>query len=226
LLNKYKCAKHTFLPKLLHIVDDIERFGAPMNYCAQRPESLLIPVAKKPGPRAQKRQQGITYELQGVQWLSYSIIIDTMYSRLWDNTVIGSANTSAKDQVNTKTPTTGRATFARVACFDHSQVPRNKQIAVTWETETDTARMNPPIVLSEFMLQEFANPVRFCSEVRMGKDVFRCHPSFQSDGAMDDWMRADFRGTVYPCSLAAVVVSTDESVNAFDRLKLVVQKRN
>ena len=28
--------------KFLHIVDDIERFGAPMNYCAQRPESLLI----------------------------------------------------------------------------------------------------------------------------------------------------------------------------------------
>ena len=31
--------------KLLHIVDDMERFGAPMNYGAQRPESLLIPVA-------------------------------------------------------------------------------------------------------------------------------------------------------------------------------------
>jgi hypothetical protein len=61
------------LHELLHIVDDIERFGAPMNYCAQRPESLLIPVAKKPGRRAQKRQHGIAYKLQAAQRLSYSI---------------------------------------------------------------------------------------------------------------------------------------------------------
>ena len=50
--------------KLLHIVDNIERFNAPMNYCPQRPESLLIPNAKKPGRCAQKRQQGVAYKLQ------------------------------------------------------------------------------------------------------------------------------------------------------------------
>ncbi len=89
--------------ELLHIVDDIEHFGAPMNYCAQRPESMLIPVAKKPGRRAQKRQQGVAYELQAAQWLSYSVIIDTMYSRLWNNTNSGSANTSAQDSGNKHT---------------------------------------------------------------------------------------------------------------------------
>ena len=68
--------------ELLHIVDDIECFGAPMNYCVQRPESLLIPAAKKPGRRAQKMQQGVAYELQAAQRLSYSVIIDTMYSSL------------------------------------------------------------------------------------------------------------------------------------------------
>ena len=35
--------------ELLHLVEDMERFGASNNYCAQRPESLLIPVAKEPG---------------------------------------------------------------------------------------------------------------------------------------------------------------------------------
>ncbi len=58
---------------------------------------------------------------------------------------------------------------------------------------------------------------------KIGKDIFRCHPSFQSNGAMYNWMRADFQGTVYPCRLAAVFVSTDVAVNTNDRLKLVVQ---
>jgi hypothetical protein len=111
-----------------------------------------------------------------------------------------------------------------VACFDHPQVPYSKQIAITWETKTDAARMDPPFASSKFMLQEFGNPVQFCSEVQIGKDIFRCHPSFQSDRAMNDWNRADFQGTVYLCRLAAVVVSTDDAVNTNDRLKLVVQR--
>jgi hypothetical protein len=163
-----------------------------MNYCAQRPESLLIPVAKKPGRRAQKRQQGVAYELQAAQRLSYSVIFDIMYSRLWDNPAPASTNTTANEQVNPQTPNTGRATFASVACVAHPHIPYSKQIRVQWDTETDTARMNPPLALSNFMLKHFGNPVRFCSEIRIGKDIFRCHPSFQSDGAMYDWMKADF----------------------------------
>jgi hypothetical protein len=30
---------------LLHVADDMSRFGAPTNFCAQRPESLLISAA-------------------------------------------------------------------------------------------------------------------------------------------------------------------------------------
>ena len=210
--------------ELLHIVDDIERFGAPINYCAQRPESLLIQAAKKPGRRAQKRQQGVAYELQAAQRLSYSVIIDTMYSRLWDNIDSASANTTAKEQVNPQTPNTGRATFATVSRCDHPHIPFRKQIRIQWDTATDTARMDPPFALSKFMLEQFGNPVRFCSEFRIGNNIFRCHPSFQSDGAMYDWMRADFEGTVYPCRLAAVIVSTDDDVITNDCLKLIVQR--
>ena len=75
--------------ELLHIVDDIERFGAPMNYCAQRPESLLIPVAKQPGRRAQKRHAGSAYELQAAQRLAASLVIDTMYKKIWEPQVHG-----------------------------------------------------------------------------------------------------------------------------------------
>ena len=45
--------------ELLHIVDDMIRFGATTNFCAQRPESLLITAAKKPGRRAPRTTRGI-----------------------------------------------------------------------------------------------------------------------------------------------------------------------
>ena len=35
--------------ELLHIVDDMIRFGASTNFCAQRPESLLKVAAKNQG---------------------------------------------------------------------------------------------------------------------------------------------------------------------------------
>ena len=38
--------------ELMHIVDDMMQFGAPQNFCAQRPESLLIVATKQPGRRA------------------------------------------------------------------------------------------------------------------------------------------------------------------------------
>ena len=69
--------------ELLHIVDDMIRFGATINFCAQRPESLLINAAKKPGRRrAQKRHEGSKYELQSAQRLAFSCMIDTVHSRI------------------------------------------------------------------------------------------------------------------------------------------------
>ena len=53
-LSTSKLWKFPKFHELLHILDNMER---------QRPESLLIPVAKKPGRRAQKRHNGSAYEL-------------------------------------------------------------------------------------------------------------------------------------------------------------------
>ena len=68
--------------ELTHIVDDMMRFGAPQNFCAQRPESLLIVAAKQPGRRAQKRHKGVVYELQAAQRLCYSLMINTVHDRI------------------------------------------------------------------------------------------------------------------------------------------------
>jgi len=43
--------------ELLHIVDDMSRFGSPVNFCAQRPESLLIPAAKNLGDRHRSKMR-------------------------------------------------------------------------------------------------------------------------------------------------------------------------
>ena len=66
--------------ELLHLGDDMERYGASINFSAQRPESLLIPAAKLPGKRAQKRHDGSSYEIQSAQRLADTHIINTILS--------------------------------------------------------------------------------------------------------------------------------------------------
>jgi hypothetical protein len=78
--NSYRWNFPKFL-ELLHIDDDMSGFGAPTNFCAQCPESLLIYAAKQPRRRAQKRHHGIDYELQAAQRLSASGIIDTVHEQ-------------------------------------------------------------------------------------------------------------------------------------------------
>ena len=48
------------------------------------PRSLLIPAAKQPGRRAQKRHEGSAYEFGAAQRLSQSFLIDVIYSHIWD----------------------------------------------------------------------------------------------------------------------------------------------
>ena len=67
--------------ELLHIIKDISRFGSPIHYCGKQPESLLIPSAKQPGRRAQKRHD--TYEQQAAQRLATSFMTTTVYDKMF-----------------------------------------------------------------------------------------------------------------------------------------------
>ena len=84
-----------------------------MNFCAQRPESLLIPAAKQPGRRAQKRYEGSAYELGAAQRLSHSFLIDVIYSRVWDGEEPeeGLNNSQSTAMLEGIKESTGRATF-------------------------------------------------------------------------------------------------------------------
>jgi hypothetical protein len=66
-------------------LEDMSQFGSPVNFCVQRPESLLIPAAKHPGRHAQKQIEGSAYEVQAAQRLVYAFMIDTIHTRIWDN---------------------------------------------------------------------------------------------------------------------------------------------
>ena len=84
--QKSGCWKFPKFHELLHIPDDITRFGSPSNFCAQRPESLLIKAAKQPGRRARKVHEGAIYELNAAQVLSNSLLIDIAYERIFNRT--------------------------------------------------------------------------------------------------------------------------------------------
>jgi hypothetical protein len=214
--------------ELLHIVDDMTRFGATTNFCALRPESLLIPVAKQPGRRAQKRHEGSMFELQAAQRLSLSLMIATMHQRIWKTT--SEANDDPPVKSETINETTGRATIGVISQTQHQDIAGHKRIEVRWETSSDVSQMHLPISLLVFICQRFGDTVRFCTEYIRDRYTFRCHPGFQSGSAIYNWMTVKFEtneeGTkfdVFPCRLATVIVMPTSNLLRTDKYRLVVQ---
>lgn len=237
-IEKENAWKKPKFHELLHVVDDMERFGSPLNFCAQRPESLLIPAAKRPGRRAQKRHMGSAYELQSAQRLAYSFIIDTVHTRVWEyqnnhyphsslNLLSSTLEEEEGVEDNIETSVyqgTDQATFG---CVSRNSVGNNRyQYEVEWETRTRTDFMKLPVELLKFVCDSFndGDTIRFCTEYRRDVHKFRCHPSYQSDGAMYDWMNIDFGEDHghFPCRLALVIV-LDTPTDPDEKYQLVVQ---
>lgn len=65
-LSKNKTWKSPKFQELKHILNDMKHFGAPINYCAQRQESLLIPEAKNQVAEL-KNNTGALYILHAAQ---------------------------------------------------------------------------------------------------------------------------------------------------------------
>ena len=141
--------------EILHLLDDIKRFGAPMNFCAQRPESLLIPAAKQPGRRAQKRHEGSAYELGAAQRLSHSFLIDVIYSRVWDGEEPeeGLNNSQSTVMLEDIKESTGRATFGFLT---RHYIDGEMKHNVKWSTRTNVEKMKISNELSMFVYDTFA----------------------------------------------------------------------
>lgn len=208
--------------ELLHIVDDISRFGAPTNYSAQRPESLLIAAAKQPGRRAQKRHQGSTYELQAAQRLADSLLIDVLYDTVCSNTLpkdIPDDNNSIV--LDTIKHGTGNATRARVLRWPNGGDETNVEFRyeVRWQTTSNLANLELDPFLITYLCSEFGDDVCICTEYVRDLYTFRCHPCYQSDGPIYDWLKIVFDDGSYPCRLASVVITNDINTP----YKLIVQ---
>ena len=231
--NKWNIPK---FHELLHIVDDISRFGAPMNYSADRPESLLIPAAKLPGRRSQKRNKGSSYEQQVAARLSLLFLINTYYNNMFvssgdtsseegssvgssdDGSSVGSSmcssvlSTSIKEHTRYATHATSRGVY------DHST--QRLMCTVEWQSKTKNKLLTIPEALLVYMHKHFGKDVHFCTEYCRAEYTFRCHPSYQSNYPMYDWMKVRFNTGSFPCRLAAVVICDNVPDDPY---RLVVQ---
>ncbi len=214
--------------ELLHIVDDMSRFGSPVNFCAQRPESLLIPAAKHPGRQTQKRIEGSAFELQAAQRLMYSFMIDTIHTRIWDGPHSDDDvpdNCDVDSSMMTRDEifqSTGQAMFG---CVHRDKLGKEYQYKVDWNTRTHTDLLTLLIALMEFLFDFFkgVDKITFCNEYKRDVHTFRCHPCFQSDGPIYDWIIIDFEGHgKFPCCLALVVVA-DSPQDPNEKFQLIVQ---
>lgn len=230
-IKKENAWKFPKFHELLHVVDDISRFGSPANFCAQRPESLLISAAKQPGRRAQKRTTGSAYELQAAQRLTYSFMIDTVHGRIWEKDLLVPDSKDEVDYESTITTggneichSTGQATFGSVS-RRRKQGEDLYQYEIIWNTRThsDLMKLQPDLV--KFVCDSFegTEKVVFCTEYRRDVHTFRCHPCYQSDGPIYDWVVINFgnHGN-FPCRLALVVV-VDSPSDPDEKYQLVVQ---
>ena len=208
--------------ELLHVVDDMIRFGSPLNFCAQRPESLLIVAAKQPGRRSQKRHKGVSYELQAAQRLCYSMMIDTVNSRIQNGAPsLHRAPTGSETPMDTPLhESTKGATNAILTCCVAEANNTAPSFEIHWDSKTDVHLMQVDIQLLRYLHTTFGTPVHFCTQYKRDIYTFRCHPSFGSTGPLYDWMVIKFDTGLFPCRLAAVVFS---NADAEEPLQLVVQ---
>ena len=213
--------------EILHLLDDIKQFGAPMNFCAQRPESLLIPAAKQPGRRAQKIHEGSAYEFGAAQRLSHSFLIDVIYSCVWDGEAPeeGLDNSQSTAMLEGIKESTGQATFGFLT---RHYIDGEMNHDVKWSTRTNVDKMKISNELSMFVFDTFADNgggVTICTEYQRDAYTFRCHPCYQSDGPIYDWINIDFGDDgIFPCCwLSALVVLKSPDDPTRETYQLVVQ---
>ena len=220
--------------ELLHIPGDMCRMGSPHNYNAERPEALLKDCAKIPGRRAQKTNDGVQYELKSAQQLTFSIITNIVYSKIWGNEDDEEKDEEEmdEDEMDEEDPdtslssviqeSTGRGTTAYISVLSHVEDPSILQCTVTWHSETNVDLLHLPTDLINFIHESVeGNRIRICTELVRGGHTFRCHPNYQSKGPMYDWMKILFEDGSYPCRLCAVIVHEGNSKRS--PYQLVVQ---
>ncbi len=165
-------------------------------------------MAKKPGRRAQKRHNGSAYELQSAQRLSYSLMINAVYTHIWDTSHPKVSITNPVPCVDNKTSKCGtsNSTFATLTC-DYAIGYR-----LCRHTQTKVSLMHISDNVLQYVIHQFGS---HGTELKYKTATYRCHPSYQSGGPIYDWMNVTFTHantkatTSRPCRLAVIVVTKE-----------------
>ena len=222
--------------ELLHILLDMLRFGAAINFCAQHVEGFLKITAKKVGKRAQKRHIGTLFEQQSAKRFADSRMVQQLYSRMERNDLIPGSPEPLEEEWEDEdddiklrqeedyiiSESHGRATFATLTKDENG-------MKLKWHTRS-AKNLGIRLDLAHYLLDNFGDCVTFCTEYVRDDLKFRCHPNFQDGGPMYDWFRVLFdmeeddgtpyQGTV-PCQLQAVVITNYNTPE--QKFHLVVQ---
>jgi len=129
-----------------------------------------------------------------------------------------SSNSAGSSEASPVLESTGQATFATSTGTVDNTGAIN--FNVHWTSRTKKELLTVPMPLLAFLYKTFGTQVSFCTEYRRAEHIFRCHPCYQSDGPVYDWMKIRFEDDCYPCRLAAVVICNDNSSEPY---QLVVQ---
>jgi hypothetical protein len=186
--------------EMLHVPDDIVRFGSPRNTDAGPGERSLKHFAKRPARTSQKRQP--VFQGQVCGRLHENASFDKA-KRLTDpedewGTL---ANLVDPDDVQSPAGDDGEVISkfptqqSRYSIYvDHE----TGQVETSWigDAVTKGLREIHPIVLAWFreenLLAKFTGTIHCFTEYVRGTNRFRAHPNFRSDGSWYDWVEVRF----------------------------------
>ena len=119
---------------------------------------------------------------------------------------------------------TGSGTHCTLQCLHAgSSFTFESATSVQWKSTTKSDRRQLFKSLEHYLIQTFGLIVKCCTEYVWDVHTFWCHPpSFQSQGAIYDWINIQFDTGTYPCCLAAVVI-LDNPDETSEQYQLVIQ---
>ena len=218
--------------EMLHLVDEIMKYGALREYAADRPEHNHIAKAKRPGRRAQKRHK--TFERQTATRLADTLIINRVFelNQTSDCSFLVDDESDSDSDPDVPTPKPAgvviKQSFGQATRFLVESRSLNSNPSMRWFSESAL----PPLIqpLLQFMIHKFQKTqIHCCTEYVRNDYCFRCHPNYKKEGRYYDWAMIDFevvsetgevKKEAYPCRICAVV---PKEPNNFKHIYLIVQ---
>ncbi len=158
----------------------------------------------------------------------YSVLIDTVHTCIVTQKTgrIQALMTAMMSLLTAHQCNFPRNKKATCGCICRVKSDNQVQHEIDWDTRTHGDFMKLPPDLVKFVCISFqeSETIHFCTECQRDVHKFQCHPSFQSDGDLHDWMNTDFgRKHGHFCCQLALVVVVDSPTKPDKKYQLVGQ---